>query len=111
MSKNKLSFESENLVVDWIGFNIQGLVDRNQVEQIAKYLFQNLGFNSTIVKIINGKWKSKSLNYTSQNQFQVSFRHQEYDPEVKSFWVGTKIDFSGKNADQFYNLIKEQRFD
>ena len=51
------------------------------------------------------------MNYNSQNQFQVSFRHQEYDPEVKSFWVGTKIDFSGKNADQFYNIIKIQRFD
>lgn len=111
MSENKLSFESENLVVDWIGFNIQGLVDRNQVEQIAKYLFQNLGFNSTIVKIINGKWKSESLNYTSQNRFQVSFRHQEYDPEVKSFWVGTKIDFSGKNAAQFYQIIQTQKFD
>ena len=74
MSKNKLTFKDENLTVDWIGFNIQELVDRKQVERIAKFLFQNSGFNSTIVKIINGKWKSESLNYASQNQFQVSFQ-------------------------------------
>jgi len=102
MNQNQLSFKSENLKVDYISFNIQGLVDRKQVEIIAKYLFQNFAFNSTIAKIINGKWKSESLNYASQNQFQVSFRQYEYDPEAKSFWVGTKIDFSGKNAAQFY---------
>lgn len=27
MIKNKLNFESENLIVDWIGFNIQGFVE------------------------------------------------------------------------------------
>ena len=109
MHQNKLSFDTENLVVDYISFNIQGPVDRKQVERIAKFLFQNLGFNSTIVKIINGKWKSEYLNYARQNRFQVSFRQHEYDPEVKSFWVGTKIDFSGKNADRFYKDIRAQK--
>jgi hypothetical protein len=36
MTQNKLSFESENLIVDWVGFNIQGFIDRKQVKQIAK---------------------------------------------------------------------------
>ena len=53
----------------------------------------------------------KDLNYDSINKFQVSFRQHEYDPETKSFWVGTKIDFSGNNAAQFYNIIKQQKFD
>ena len=39
MKQNKLSFESEKLVVDYISFNIQGLIDRKQVKRIAKYLF------------------------------------------------------------------------
>ena len=43
MLQNQLSFESENLVVDWIGFNIQGLIDP---KPIANYLF-HFGFNST----------------------------------------------------------------
>ncbi|MEJ2242831.1 MAG: hypothetical protein P8Y18_11945 [Candidatus Bathyarchaeota archaeon] len=110
MSQNKLSFESENLVVDWIGFNIQGLIDP---KPIANYLFQNFGFNYTIEKRINGKWKSESSNSARQNQFKVSFRQQEYNPEAISFWVGTKIDFSGKNATQIYKAIRaqNQKFD
>lgn len=81
--------------MDWISFNIQGSVD---LEPITNYLFQTFGFNSTMTKRINGKWKSESFNYHRQNDFQVSFRQHEYDPETKSFWVGTKIDFSGNNA-------------
>jgi hypothetical protein len=108
MNQNKLTFDNENLVVNYISFNIQGFVD---VRPIAKYLFQNFGFNSTIAKRINGKWKSESLNYASQNQFQVSFRQHEYHPEVKSFWEGTKVHFSGTNAAQIYKIIQAQKFD
>ena len=35
MNQNKLSFESENLVVDYISFNIPGSAN---TESIAKYL-------------------------------------------------------------------------
>ena len=108
MIKNKLSFESENLQVDYISFNIQGLIDP---KPIANYLFQNFGFNFTVAKRINGKWKSESSNSARQNQFQVSFRQYEYDPESKSFWVGSQIHFSGKNAAYLYSLIKEHQFD
>ena len=108
MLQNKLSFESENLVVDYISFNIQGLIDP---KLIANYLFQNFGFNYTIEKRINGKWKSESSNSARQNQFKVSFRQHEYNPEAKSFWVGTKIDFSGKNATQIYKAMRAQKFD
>jgi len=111
MKQNKLSFESENLQVDYLTFNIQGTPDFDLVNRIAKYLFQAFGFNSTITRIIKGKWKSKDLNYNSINKFQISFRQHEYDPEIKSFWVGTKIDFSGNNATQFYKIIQQQKFD
>lgn len=78
MKEKKLSFASENLVVDYISFNIQGLIDP---KLIANYLFQNY----TIEKRINGKWKSESSNSARQNQFKVSFRQYEYNPEAKSF--------------------------
>ena len=29
----------------------------------------------------------------------------------KNYWVGTKIIFSGENADYFYKLVKTQKFD
>ena len=57
MIKNKLSFESENLVVDWIGFNIQGLLNPKEVEIIANYLFRNFGFNCTFAIGSDGKEK------------------------------------------------------
>lgn len=44
MNRNKLSFESENLVVDYISFNISGFKDP---EPIAKYL-SSFGFNSIL---------------------------------------------------------------
>jgi hypothetical protein len=78
---------------------------------MAKYFFKAFGFNSTIVKRINSKWKPQVLKYDSRNQFQVSFQQYEYDPESKSFWVGSQIHFSGKNAAYLYSCIKEDRFD
>ena len=46
MNPNKLSFESENLVLDYITFNLPGSPN---LEPIAKYLFQKFYFNSTII--------------------------------------------------------------
>ena len=109
MNPTKLSFESEKLVVDYISFNIQGLVDRKQVERIAKYFFQNLAFNATFAKGPNGN--EENLFFDSQNQHQVSFRYYLYASEYATYWSGTKVDFSGKNATQLYNIIKQQTFD
>jgi hypothetical protein len=109
MNQNKLSFESEKLVIDYISFNIQGLVDRKQVERIAKYFFQILGFNSTFAKGPNGSEEDLFLDF--QNQHQVSFRYYLYASEYITYWSGTKVDFSGKNATQFYTIIKQQKFD
>jgi hypothetical protein len=44
MNQNKLTFQSENLVVDWISFKFQYLEDSTKTK-IANYLFK-LGFNS-----------------------------------------------------------------
>ena len=43
MKENKLSFESENLVVDYISFKFQKL-DNFTLKEIASYLFE-IGFN------------------------------------------------------------------
>ena len=107
MKQNKSTFESENLVVDWIGFNIQGLLDRKQVKQIAKYLFQNFGFNSTIALGSDGKEDSK-------NKYQVFFRIYKYSD---IYWDGIKIDFyslswifkSGKRGSpNYYRVYQNQ---
>ena len=106
MIKNKLNFESENLVVDWIGFNIQGFVEKKQIKQIAEYLFQNFRFNSNFAVGLDGK--EEALFKDPKNNYQVSFRLYRYSD---IYWDGIKIDFSGNNAAQVYKLIQEQKFD
>ena len=106
MKQNKLSFESENLVVAYISFNIPGSDNK---ESIAKYLFEKFNFNSTFAKGQNET--SKDWFYLTRNQHQVSFRQLKYDPSYKSFWEGTIIHFSGPNATQFYKIIQAQKFD
>lgn len=100
MNQNNLTFDTENLVVDWIGFNIQGLVNRKQIERIAKSLFQNFGFNSTFA--LGSEGKQETLFCNSKNKYQVYFRAYKYSD---IYWDGIKIDFSGRNGYQFYNLI------
>ena len=108
MNPTKFTFQSKNLVVDWVGFKIQGLVN---VQPIGKYLFQKYGFNSTITKRIEGKCHSESLYYDSKNQFQVAFRQHEYDPKFNSFWEGCMVNFSGTNAAQIYKIIQAENLD
>lgn len=51
MLRNQLSFESENLKVDYISFNITGY---DNTESIAKYFLEKFNFNSTFAKGQNG---------------------------------------------------------
>tara|TARA_Y100000385_G_scaffold18768_1_gene18817 strand:+ start:12863 stop:14356 length:1494 start_codon:yes stop_codon:yes gene_type:complete len=102
MSKSKFSFESENLVVDWIGFNIQGFVGKKQIKQIAEYIFLNFGFKSTLTVGLDGQ--QEFLFNESKAKYQVSFRVYSYS---EIYWDGLKIDFSGPNGHQFYRLIRD----
>lgn len=106
MKQNKLSFESENLPVDYISFNIPG---SDSIESIAKYLFKKFHFNSIFTKGQNGT--TDDWFCLPVNQHQVSFKQLEYDLPLKSFWKGTTIHFSGPNDAQFYKIIQVQKFD
>ena len=55
MNQNQFSFESENLQVDYLTFNIQGTADFDLVNIIAKYLFQHFDFNSIITDYSKNK--------------------------------------------------------
>ena len=66
---NKLNFESENLVVDWIGFNIEGL---RYPEGMAVYLSEKFGFNSIVKKAnLNQLKKSKTNESQTSNSSQL----------------------------------------
>jgi hypothetical protein len=100
MMQNQLSFESENLVVDYISFNLPG---SDNTESIAKYLFEKFNFNSTIAKGQNGT--TYDWFYLNRNQHQVSFRQFEYNPSFKSFWEGIFLELMLLN---FIKLFKHK---
>ena len=102
MNQNKLSFESENLILDYITFKFQeSHCDQNK---IAKYLF-NLGFNSYQQSAKLSKPVKESIFVSSENKFQVLFVNDH------SYWKGTLLQFSGLNASQFYFLAKQNIID
>jgi hypothetical protein len=65
MNQKKFSFESENLVVDYISFKFQYLDNFTQTE-IANYLLK-LGFNSYQESGKLSKPRKKSILVSSQN--------------------------------------------
>jgi hypothetical protein len=63
MTQNELSFESEKLVVDYISFNLEGLMDPASMDKIASYLSKLFGFNSTLGKGNGAKPKEEIIFY------------------------------------------------
>ena len=95
-----MNFESENLVVDWISFNLQGLTSKTGVEKIACHLSSYF----TPLIIIDDMFR---IGYSGlRNKYHVSLRQY-----TKNNWVGTQIIFSGENAVYLYKLLKTQKFD
>ena len=105
MNPNKLTFESENLVVDYISFNISGCTDP---EPIANYLSE-FGFNSILKS--NEKTRAKVLISKIENYHDVTFVKSNYDPLSNSYWDGLSVRFSGKDGNYFYQLIKRKLID
>jgi len=71
MKPNKLSFESENLVVDYISFKFQKLENSIQIK-IADYLFK-LGFNSYQESGKLAKPIKEPIQVNFNNKFEVLF--------------------------------------
>ena len=105
MKQNKLRFANENLVVDYISFNISGL---SNAEPIANYLF-NFGFNSILKS--NEKTKGDILISDNRNYYSVTFVKSNYDPVSKSYWNGIIVRFSGTSGHYFYELIQKRLID
>jgi len=99
MQQNKLTFESENLVVDYISFKFEGLMDP---EMLARRLSKHFIPHVLIDDV-------PSIGYHGlKKKYKVSIR--QYTGS-KGYWIGTRIIFSGKNASYFYKLLKTGKFD
>ena len=99
MNQNKLTFASENLVVDYISFKFEGLMDP---EMLARRLSKHFTPHILIDDVPSIRFHGLKKKY------KVSIR--QYTGS-KGYWVGTKIVFSGENGAYFYKLIQTQRFD
>jgi len=85
MNQNKLSFESENLQVDYLIFNIQGTPDFDLVNRIAKYLFQHFDFINTPIQ-----YYLKPIYFHSRS-LKMSLRAYlivYYLDSLKYLWLG-----------------------
>lgn len=96
---NVTNFDSENLKVDWISFNLKGLVDPRIIAgRLLKYFTPHVLIDDV-----------PSIGFHGfRKRYKVSI-HQYTGS--KGYWIGTKIIFSGKNASYFYKLLKTRNFD
>lgn len=104
MNQNKLSFRSENLVVDYFEFKFDVLAE--QIKQKIVLSFFELGFNSFD---IDKKYRDPIQTYiktNSKNQHQIQFV-----VNLSSYWKGVCVAFPGKSAAFFYQLAKEKKID
>ena len=96
---NVINLNSENLVVDWLSFNLEGLIDPGIIgHRLSKHFTPHVLIDDVPTIGFHGLKK----------KYKVSIR--QYTGS-KGYWVGTMIIFSGKNAAYFYKLIETQRFD
>ena len=96
---NVTNLNSENLVVDWLSFNLEGLMDPIIIaNRLAKHFTPHVLIDNVPTIGFHGLKK----------KYKVSIR--QYTGS-RSYWVGTQIIFSGKDAAYFYKLIKTEKLD
>lgn len=98
---NLLSFESENLVVDYISFKFQYLENLKEKE-LAFYLLK-LGFNC--------HKESGKLSKPIKTPIFIELKniHDACFVVDNNYWEGTVVTFSGLSAKFFYKLLKEKK--
>lgn len=94
-----ITLDSENLQLDWISFNLEGLIDPKIIAgRLLKYFTPHVRMDDV-----------PSIGYHGfKKKYKVSI-HQYTGS--KGYWIGTRIIFSGKNASYFYKLLKTGKFD
>lgn len=94
-----ITLDSENLQLDWISFNLEGLIDHKIIAgRLLKYFTPHVLMDDV-----------PSIGYHGfKKKYKVSI-HQYTGS--KGYWIGTRIIFSGKNASYFYKLLKTGKFD
>jgi len=92
MTQNKFTFESENLVVDYLSLSFTDTLDSKKTDKIADYL-SDKGFEVL--------WNNQLVKSSFKNKFEASV------------WTSKKtskstIRFAGKNANHLYKLLNKK---
>ena len=104
MNPNKLTFAGENLVVDFLTFNIESK-EPERLQKVADYFSKNFQCNSFLVDVQDST-KNRVLNQKHKKCCKAEFR-----TNYTKYWPGTIISFSGNHAQFFYEAIKIKQFD
>ena len=104
MMLNKLTFQSQNLIVDYLEFKFNVLPEF--IKQKIVLSFFKLGFNSFYVDKKYRDPVQDSIQTNSKNQYQIQFV-----VNISSYWNGVCVAFPGNSAAFFYQLSKEKKID
>ena len=88
MNQNKLTFESEKLVVDYFEFKFDVLPE--SIKQKIVQSFFKLGFNSFHVDKKYRDPVQDSIQTNSKNKYQIQFV-----VNISSYWNGVCVSFPG----------------
>lgn len=106
MIRRKYTFESEKLQVDYLTFNIKNSV--NNVQKIARYFNNVYKFNCYYYDKKLGIKSKKPYNNLTKPSYTLEMVFVfNANPVNKSTVL---IQFSGRNASQFYAILKNQEF-
>ena len=106
MEKIKYSFESQKTQVDYITFNIKNAV--HDIRKTARYFNRVSKFNGCYYdKEIGIKSKKTYINFTNTSYMLEMVFVFNSSPVNRSTSL---IQFSGRNASQFYAILKNQEF-
>lgn len=104
-----INFKSENFKIDFLSFNTQlnytQFNDEKQIQIIADYFSNKFKCNSQFEDKQNPNLNRTLVN-KKENYLKVFFRVNQ----VK-YWSGISIDFTGNNANDFYESIKSTKLD
>jgi hypothetical protein len=97
-----LSFQSQNLVVDYISFKFQEF-DHITKKQIASYLYK-IGFNVSQQSGKLAKPPQELISFNQENKYQALFVNEA------PYWDGTVLHFQGANVAVFYRYWLDNLF-
>jgi hypothetical protein len=103
MMLNKLTFESEGLIVDYVTFNFEQLNESRKAD-LVNY-FYKLGFNSYDTDRKYRNAFDESIKYNSKNLYQIRFRKN-----ITPHWKDTAVAFPMIVELLFRNLRRPTKF-